>query len=155
MQNAIELKTGIEEKCDWFEVWLCGEKVGEIIGRSRAIAHLFGVAAHRRIDWKAARAAYVAALAAESAPEPPTSAPEAATVAPAAASVSRPRCTFHKAIRRCYAISRDLGLDTRSDEAMRRAFGRALGRTIETREAMNASDWQAVGDMMKRGVLAW
>lgn len=38
---------------------------------------------------------------------------------------------------------------------MRRAFGRALGREVTTREELNGNDWEAVANMMKRGTLAW
>ena len=68
---------------------------------------------------------------------------------------NRTRCSFHKEIRRAFAIAKDCGLNVEDKPAMRRAFGRALGRRIETREEMNASDWQTVGRMMKRGALAW
>ncbi len=64
-------------------------------------------------------------------------------------------CAFHKAIRRCYAIAKDCGLNVKDEPAMRRAFGRALGHNIESRDELNGNDWQAVGDMMKRGALAW
>ncbi len=67
----------------------------------------------------------------------------------------RKRCPHYKAIRRCYAIAKDRGLNVKDEPAMRRAFGRALGREVTTREELGASDWQAVGDMMKRGTLAW
>jgi hypothetical protein len=93
--------------------------------------------------------------------EAPAIAPQAATAplscAPVAlpvASESRPRCPHYRAIRRAFAIAREKGLDVRADEAMRAAFGRCLGRTVETRECMNGGEWQAVGDAMKRG-LAW
>lgn len=66
----------------------------------------------------------------------------------------RARCPHFKAIKRAFAIARDAGLNTRDDDAMRRAFGRSLGRTIESRECMSGGDWQAVGDAMKRG-LTW
>ncbi len=79
-----------------------------------------------------------------------------ATPSNVAQTVSKaPRCSFHKAIRRVFAIAREHGLDTRADEPMRAAVGRALGRSIESRDELNGGDWQAVGDMMKRGVLAW
>jgi len=68
---------------------------------------------------------------------------------------NRPRCAFHKEIRRVFAIARDKGLDTKDDEAMRASFGRSLGRRIESRDELNGGDWQAVGDLMKRGTLAW
>lgn len=68
---------------------------------------------------------------------------------------NRPRCSFHKAIRRCYAIARENGLDTRNDDAMRSAISRALGRQIESRDELNGGDWQAVGDAIKFGALAW
>ncbi len=67
----------------------------------------------------------------------------------------RARCSFHKEIHRTFAIARDKGLDTKDHAAMRRAFSLALGRPIETREELGAGDWQAVGDWIKRGTLAW
>lgn len=70
------------------------------------------------------------------------------------AATQRARCPHFKAIKRAFAIAREKGLDVRADEAMRVAFGRCLGRTVETRECMNGGEWQAVGDAMKRG-LAW
>lgn len=68
---------------------------------------------------------------------------------------SAPRCAWYRDIRRAYAIAREAGLDVKADEAMRAAFGRLLGRRIETREEMNGADWIAVGDAMKARVLAW
>lgn len=88
------------------------------------------------------------------APQAATAHKNAAPVALPAASESRPRCPHYRAIRRAFAIAREKGLDTRADEAMRAAFGRCLGRTVETRECMNGAEWQAVGDAIKRG-LAW
>ncbi len=76
-----------------------------------------------------------------------------ATVAQRA--TNRPRCAFHKVIRRTFAIARDKGLDTKDDEAMRASFGRSLGRRIETREEMNGADWAYVARQVQRGVLAW
>ena len=73
----------------------------------------------------------------------------------AQSATNRPRCAHYKAIRRTFAIAKDRGLNVKDEAAMRWAFGRALGRTIETREEMTGNDWQAVGDMMKRGALAW
>ncbi len=43
------------------------------------------------------------------------------------------KCAHYKEIRRCFAIAREHGLDTRADEAMRAAIGRQLGFTVETR----------------------
>jgi len=73
----------------------------------------------------------------------------------AQSATARPRCPHYKAIRRTFAIAKDRGLNTKDESAMRRAFGRALGRQIESRDEMNGGDWQVVGDMMKRGALAW
>ncbi len=67
----------------------------------------------------------------------------------------RTRCPHYRAIRRTFAIAKDCGLNTNNESGMRRAFGRALGRTIESRDELNGGDWQAVGDMVQRGVLAW
>ncbi len=68
---------------------------------------------------------------------------------------SQTRCTFHKAIRRTFAIAKDRGLDVKDETGMRAAFGRALGRQIESRDELTGGDWQAVGDMMKAGALSW
>jgi len=65
------------------------------------------------------------------------------------------RCPHFKAIRRCYAIAADRGLNTKDEPAMRCAFGRALGREVTMREELNGDDWEAVGDLMQRGTLAW
>ncbi len=70
----------------------------------------------------------------------------------------RARCAYRKKIRavsRAFAIAIVRGLDVKDEPAMSRAFGRALGRQIESPDEMNGDDWQAVGDMMKRGALAW
>lgn len=66
-----------------------------------------------------------------------------------------PRCSHYKAIRRTFAIAKDRGLDTKDESAMRRAFGRALGRRIESRNEMSGGDWDYVARQMKRGALAW
>ena len=67
----------------------------------------------------------------------------------------RTRCTFHKAIRRTFAIAKDRGLDVKDETGMRAAIGRAIGRNIASRDELGANDWQAVGDMMKAGALSW
>jgi hypothetical protein len=68
---------------------------------------------------------------------------------------NRKRCSFHKEIRRVFAIARDKGLNVKDESGMRAAFSRALGRPIETREELAAGDWRAVGDWLQRGTLAW
>jgi len=73
----------------------------------------------------------------------------------AQSATNRPRCPHYKSIRRTFAIAKDCGLNVKDEAAMRRAFGRALGRQIETREELNGNDWEAVGNMMRRGALTW
>ncbi len=74
----------------------------------------------------------------------------------AASAPAKPvRCAWYRDIRRCYAIAREAGLDTKADAAMRAAFSRYLRKRIESREEMNGSDWVAVGDGIKARVLAW
>ncbi len=82
---------------------------------------------------------------------------ESAAAAPEAASTraKKVRCAWYRDIRRAFAIAREVGCDTKADEAMRAAFSRFLGRTIESREALDGYDWVEVGDAMKAGLLAW
>ena len=77
----------------------------------------------------------------------PPNAPQTAT--------NRPSCAFHTVIRRTFAIAREHGLDTRADEAMRGAIGRALGFTIASRDELNGLQWAQVGDKIKSGALCW
>jgi hypothetical protein len=145
---------------DWaIEVEAAGGVVGYAASASEAAAMLNDEVAR----WERFHSSQAASLAAMMPAhiEAPAIAPQAATardnaapVALPATSESRPRCPHYRAIRRAFAIAREKGLDTRADEAMRAAFGRCLGRTVETRECMNGGEWQAVGDAMKRG-LAW
>lgn len=65
------------------------------------------------------------------------------------------KCAHSKEIRRCFAIAREHGLDTRANEPMRAAIGRALGCSVETREVLNGLQWRKVGDKIKSGHLAW
>ncbi len=73
----------------------------------------------------------------------------------AQAAIARPRCPFHRCIRRAFAIAKEAGLDTRNDEGFRRAVGDYFGRAIESREQLTARDWLAVGDAVKARRLAW
>lgn len=68
---------------------------------------------------------------------------------------AKPRCCHYKAIRRCFAIARDLGLNTRDDEGMRAAFGRFLGRALGSRDELTGCEWMLLGDAMKMRRLAW
>lgn len=68
---------------------------------------------------------------------------------------NRPRCAFHKEIRRCFAIAKERGLNVKDESGMRAAICRAFGFTIASRDVLNAGDWKTVGDMVKRGELAW
>ncbi len=73
----------------------------------------------------------------------------------AQSATNRPRCSHYKAIRRTFAIAKDHGLNVKDESAMRRAFGRALGRTIESREELNGGDWDYMARQMQRGGLSW
>jgi hypothetical protein len=68
---------------------------------------------------------------------------------------SKPRCAHYASIRRAFACAREAGLDTKADAAMRAAFSRFLGRTIESREEMNGSDWESAATAVKCGELTW
>ena len=65
------------------------------------------------------------------------------------------RCPHYREIRRCYAIAREAGLDVKADGAMRAAFGRFLGRVIESRAALHGRDWNLVGDAIQVRALVW
>ncbi len=70
-------------------------------------------------------------------------APNAASVAQSATNHRRAgveRCPHLKTIRCCYAIAADLDLNVKDEPTMRRAFGRALGREVTTREELNGDD---------------
>lgn len=140
---------------DWaIEVEAAGGVVGYAASASEAASMLDEEIA-RWERFHATQAAHLAAMMPAIAPELATARENAAPVALPVASVSRPRCPFYRAIRRCFAIARDLGLDTKADEAMRAAFGRYLGRAISSREELDGSDWMLIGDALKARRLAW
>ncbi len=60
-----------------------------------------------------------------------------------------------KSIRRCFAVAREVGLDTRADAAMRASFSRFLGRAIESRAALKPADWSMIGTAIKAQELTW
>lgn len=64
-------------------------------------------------------------------------------------------CSFHRFIRRFYAIARDKGLDLKDGDGMRAAFSNYLGREVSSREELNGADWEYLGNAVKRGLLAW
>ncbi len=139
------------------------EAAGGVIGYATTASEAASMLDDEISRWKRFHSSQAASLAAmmPARMEAPAIAPQAATArenaAPVAlpvASVSRPRCPHYRAVKRAFAIAREKGLDVRDSEAMRAAFGRCLGRTVETRECMNGGEWQAVGDAIKRG-LAW
>ncbi len=146
---------------DWaIEIEAAGGVVGYAASASDAASMLDAEIAR----WERFHTTQAASLAAmmPAGVEAPAIAPQAATArdnaAPVAlpvASESRPRCPFYRSIRRAFAIARDLGLDTKADDAMRAAFGRCLGRTIESRDELNGDDWMRLGDAMKARRLAW
>lgn len=68
---------------------------------------------------------------------------------------NRTRCSFHKEIRRCFAIAKDCGLNTADESGMRAAFSRCLGRTLASRADLNSGDWDYVGHQVKCGALSW
>jgi hypothetical protein len=84
--------------------------------------------------------------------ETPDDAP-ARVAAPVAAKPVR--CPWAREIRRCFAIASEHGLDTRNDEAMRKAFSAFLGRDIETREDMSGLEWVRVANAVKYDGLTW
>jgi hypothetical protein len=68
---------------------------------------------------------------------------------------SAPRCPHYKAIRRVYAICKEIGLNTKADAAMRRAFENFLIRPVPSREVLDGRDWDAIGTAIKAGELCW
>ncbi len=80
---------------------------------------------------------------------------DAAPVAPVKA--SRVRCNHYKAIRRCYAIARDAGLDISKDgkAKMRHCFETVTGQCVESRGEYDGAAWLAFGDKIKSGAARW
>lgn len=155
--NANELRTGIEAtgrmwgRDEWFTLWLCGKEVGSIVGYSRAVSQLKGIARTQGKDITAARVAYLRAVQAEAA-----NAPEPAPVKQSQPrKASAPRCPSYGSIRACFGFARGAGLDTKDDAAMREAFARFLGRDIASRDELNGFDWSSCADGIRRGELAW
>jgi len=155
MKYSETIKTGIEAtgrmwgRDEWFTLWLCGREVGSIVGYSRAVSQLKGIARTAGIDIAAARIAYLRAVQAEAAQVP----------APVKQSQPRkaqaPRCPFYGSIRQCFGFARGAGLDTKNDQAMREAFARFLGRDIASRDELRGFDWSICADGIRRGVLVW
>jgi hypothetical protein len=143
---------------DWAVVL---EAAGGVVGyatTAREAASLLNDEVARFERFHSAQAASLAAMMPKVPafkPEPRTANENAVPVALPVASVSRPRCPFYRSVKRAFAIARDLGLDTKADEAMRAAFGRYLGRAISSREELDGSDWMLIGDALKARRLAW
>lgn len=69
----------------------------------------------------------------------------------------RPRCSHYHLIREMFAVAREQGLDV-SDAArdrMRGAIGMLLGRRIESRSQLAASDWAFCTNAVRLGRLFW
>ena len=82
---------------------------------------------------------------------------DAAPVAPVAVKAAQVRCNHYKAIRRCYAIARDAGLDiSKAGKAkMRHCFETVTGQCVESRSEYSGAAWLAFGDAIKAGVARW
>jgi hypothetical protein len=82
--------------------------------------------------------------------------PDDAPAPVAAAKPAKPvRCPWAREIRRCFAIASEHGLDTRNDEAMRKAFSAFLGHPVESREDLTGLDWLRCANRIKTGELSW
>jgi hypothetical protein len=66
----------------------------------------------------------------------------------------KPVCDY-RVIRRFYAICKDFGLNQKEDERMRGAMSMFFRRRIGSRTELTRDNWQAAGDAIKRGLLAW
>lgn len=69
----------------------------------------------------------------------------------------RARCPHYHLIRELFAVAREKGLDV-SDAArdrMRGAIGMLLGRRIESRSELSASDWAFCTNAVRLGRLFW
>ncbi len=171
------LKTGLEVKEDagtwdgshWYDLWLCGVKVGITVGYGRALEQLKVVARTQGIDFYAALLAYVEAIEAQEI-EAANSAAKVETVQTVTVeansrqtvtnrqSVARPTktpCCFYRSIRRFYAIAQEAGLDTKADEQIRKAIGTFYGVELKSRKELSGGHWQAAGDAVKFGALYW
>jgi hypothetical protein len=171
------LKTGLEVKEDagtwdgshWYDLYLCGVKVGITVGYGRALEQLKVAARCSGIDLDAARLAYVEAIeaqeieaanSAQSVEVVQVVAVEANTAQTAverkvAASPTKTLCCFYKSIRRFYAIAQEVGLDTKADAAIRLSVGAFFGIEIESRKQLSGGHWQAAGTAVKFGALYW
>jgi hypothetical protein len=149
----MEQFTGVrfDQELQEFEVVVCGEVETWANTAREAAAKL-----QEYIVWRATVASKTQAPVA---PQPPAvvahASLPAAPVKAAQTATARPRCCFHKAIRRCFAIAKDAGLDTRADEAMRAAFANYLCRDVPSRESLSGGDWLLVGNAIKSKRLAW
>ncbi len=167
------LKTGLELKPEagtwdgshWYDLWLCGVKVGITVGYGRALSQLKGIARTQGIDYELARANYLQAVEAlEAAPMAQSVevvqvvAVEANTAKTAIArkeTASKVPCCFYRSIRRFYAIAQEVGLSTEADADIRAAVGAFFGIEIESRKQLSGGHWEAAGTAVKFGALYW
>ena len=82
---------------------------------------------------------------------------DVAPVAPVAVKAAQVRCNHYKAIRRCYAIARDAGLDiSKAGKArMRHCFETVTGQCVESRSEYSGAAWMRFGDAVKSGAARW
>jgi hypothetical protein len=174
------LKTGLEVKEEagtwsgshWYDLWLCGVKVGITVGYGRALSQLKVAARCSGIDLDAALLAYVEAIEAQEIEAAPivqsvevvqviaveaTAAKTAIARKETASKVQANKvpCCFYRSIRRFYAIAQDVGLSTSNDEAIRQAISAFFGIEIESRKQLSGGHWEAAGDAVKFGALYW
>lgn len=78
-------------------------------------------------------------------------------VAPVAVKAPRVRCPHYKAIRRCYAIAKERGLDcSKAGKARaRHAMEDVIGQCVESRAEYTGADWMRFGDAIKAGAVRW
>ena len=81
-------------------------------------------------------------------------APLHAECAPKTAKTKTP-CAWAAEIRRCFAIARERGLDTKNDTGFRRAVENFLCREVPSREVLDGTEWREIGDAIKSKRLAW
>lgn len=140
------------------------EAAGGVVGYATTASEAASMLQDEVARWERFHSAQAASLAAmmPARMEAPAIAPQVATapvscapVALPAEAISRPRCSFHKSIRRCFGLAKERGLNTRDDEAMRGAFARYLCCDVPSREVLTALDWNILGDAIKARRLAW
>ena len=155
---ATQLQTGIAPNgftwgaSQWFDLYLCGEKVGTFVGTSRAIQNLESIARNRGIDLRAARAAYLQALQSDVTPVSIPAVTCEATITPntetAPATAKQP---LRAARQRCMAIVGKSGFTTDSAR-MRAASLNYFGWFHKSRTEWTAEKWTAFADAVEGGV---